>query len=67
MLDLPLDNEFSNVHDGKAPDCMHFWYINHVTIPGEATVPDEVAQSDLTCIHQVGVGPHFIISLQTKL
>ena len=45
MLDLPLDNEFSNVHDGKAPDCMHFWYINHVTIPGEATVPDEVYPS----------------------
>jgi len=53
-LDLPVDNEFSNVHDGKAPDCMHYWYINHVTIPGEASIPDEVAQSDVTCIHQAG-------------
>jgi len=51
-LDLTLNNEFSEVHDGKPPDCMHYWYINDVRIPGEAVLPDDVAQSDLTCIHQ---------------
>ena len=32
---------------------MHYWYSNQVTIPGEATIPDDVAQTDVTCIHQV--------------
>ena len=47
-------NELTKVHDGKPPDCMHYWYINDVRIPGEAVLPDDVAQSDLTCIHQAG-------------
>ena len=53
VLDLPVINEFSNIHDGKAPDCMNYWFINGVTIPGEATIPDDVAQSDVMCVHQV--------------
>merc|ERR1719516_568637 len=57
-LDLPENNEFSNVHDGRAPDCMHYWYINQVTIPGEASIPDDVAQTDVTCIHQAGHHDH---------
>jgi len=52
VLELPEDNEFSNVHNGKAPDCMGFWFSNGVKIPGEASIPEYVAQHNLTCIHQ---------------
>jgi len=57
VLDLP-DNEFTDVHDGKAPDCMHYWYSNGVKIPGHATIPDDMAQNDVTCIHQAGHHDH---------
>jgi len=55
VLDLPEDNEFSNEHDGKPPDCMNFWFSNGVKIPGNASIPAELAQNDITCIHQAGV------------
>jgi len=54
VLDLPEDNEYSNVHDGTPPDCMKMWYSNHVEIPGEATIPEFISQSDITCTHQAG-------------
>merc|ERR1711970_367933 len=54
VLDLPEDNEYSNEHNGKAPDCMNFWFSNGVKIPGHATIPEYISQSDITCIHQAG-------------
>jgi len=54
VLDLPEDNEFSNEHNGKLPDCMAFWFSNKVKIPGEASIPEELAQNDITCINQAG-------------
>jgi len=54
VLDLPEDNEFSNEHNGKSPDCMAFWFSNKVKIPGEASIPEELAQNDITCINQAG-------------
>ena len=43
----------SDAHNGKDPDCMNFWYSNDVKIPGKATIPDDIDQSEITCIHQV--------------
>ena len=54
VLDLPEDNEFSHEHNGKPPDCMAFWFSNGVKIPGEASIPEELAQNEITCIHQAG-------------
>jgi len=53
VLDLPDDTEFS-IEKGKEPDCMDYWFSNDVKIPGKATIPDEFAQNDITCIHQAG-------------
>jgi len=53
VLDLP-DNEFSNTHDGKPPDCFNFWFANNVRIPGDASIPDYMAQNEITCVAQAG-------------
>merc|ERR1711874_545272 len=52
VLDLPEDNEYSNEHDGKRPDCMAFWFSNGVKITGTASIPEDLAQGDVTCINQ---------------
>jgi len=54
VLDLP-DTEFEhhNSH-ASAPDCMDFWFSNHVEIPGHATLPDHVSQPEVKCIGQAG-------------
>merc|ERR1712215_646263 len=44
VLDLP-DNEFSNTHDGKPPECFNFWFANNVRIPGDASIPDYMAEN----------------------
>ena len=43
----------SNAHNGMDPDCMKFWYSNNVKIPGNATIPDDLDQSEIACINQV--------------
>lgn len=53
-LDLPTPNEFSDRHDGKPPDCLNFWYSNNVRIPGKETLPHDMSQPEVTCIHQAG-------------
>merc|ERR1712240_745496 len=54
VLDLP-DTEFEhhNSH-ASAPDCMDFWFSNHVEIPGHETLPDHVSQPEVKCIGQAG-------------
>ena len=55
VLDLPHDTEFAAQQDEKnGPDCMQFWFANNVKIPGEATLPPEMAQPEVTCIGQRG-------------
>merc|ERR1719167_1437618 len=53
VLDLP-DTEFEhhNSH-ASAPDCMDYWFSNHVEIPGHATLPDHVSQPEVKCIGQL--------------
>ena len=53
VLDLPEDTEFTQAK-GKEPDCLEYWYTNGVRIPGEATIPDEISQSEVTCTGQQG-------------
>ena len=53
VLHLPEDNEFTQT-TGKQPDCLAYWYSNGVKIPGEATIPDEISQSEVTCTGQQG-------------
>jgi len=53
VLNLP-ENEFSDAHNGMEPDCMRFWYSNNVKIPGNATIPDDLNQSEIACINQAG-------------
>ena len=53
VLNLP-DNEYSDVHNGRDPDCMSLWYSNNVKIPGKASIPDDMDQSEITCTHQAG-------------
>ena len=53
VLDLPKDTEFSEVR-GKDPDCLVWWYSNNVVIPGHATIPGDMAQDEVTCLHQAG-------------
>jgi len=53
-LGLGTDNEFSEHHNGKDPDCMQYWYSNGVHIPGEPTIPDSMVQEEVTCRHQAG-------------
>lgn len=53
VLDLPEDNEYTQT-TGHDPDCLNLWYTNHVVIPGEASIPEYMAQNDVTCTHQAG-------------
>jgi len=51
VLDLPQDTEYSNTHPHD-PDCMVMWLSNLVKIPGNASIPDDISQSDLeVCNH----------------
>jgi len=54
VLHLGTDNEFSEHHNGKDPDCMPYWYSNGVYIPGDHTLPDDMEQPWVTCHHQSG-------------
>jgi len=40
--------------NGNKPDCLNMWYTNGVKNPGQATIPEEVSQADVTCIGQAG-------------
>ena len=53
VLDLP-DNEYSQTHGGKSPDCLQMWYSNKVKIPGQPTIPEDMAQNDIKCVGQAG-------------
>jgi len=52
VLDLP-HTEFEDVQ-GEKPDCMNFWFSNNVRHPGEATLPEDMSQPEVTCIGQAG-------------
>jgi len=52
VLDLP-DSDWYDPHHSD-PDCMVYWFSNHVEHPGHATLPDELSQPETTCIHQAG-------------
>ena len=52
-LGLSEDNEFTQT-TGMNPDCYQFWYSNGVKIPGSATIPEDLAQAEVTCVHQAG-------------
>jgi len=54
VLGLSTDQEYSNSHNGKDPDCMQMWYSNHVTIPGPVTIPDDMSQQEVKCVGQAG-------------
>ena len=51
-LDLP-NTEFSDT-TGHEPDCLVYWYSNNVRIPGSATIPADMDQDEVTCVHQAG-------------
>ena len=53
VLDMPTNTEF---HDetGKDPDCKQYWLSHNAEIPGEATIPEEMSQPEVTCINQAG-------------
>lgn len=53
VLDTPGDNEYTEV-TGKVPDCLQMWYSNGVEIPGERAIPDDINQSEVTCVGQAG-------------
>ena len=52
VLDLP-DNEFEH-HSGQPADCMNFWFSNGIKIPGLASIPEDLAQTEVTCTGQAG-------------
>ena len=54
VLDLPTGTEFETDHDGKDEDCMNYWLSNGVEIPGDATLPPEMSQPEVTCTGQAG-------------
>merc|ERR1712114_6899 len=53
VQDLP-DSEYSDVHDGKPPDCFNFWFSNGVKNPHHATITQYMAQEEVTCTGQAG-------------
>ena len=55
VLDLP-HTEFED-HSGRKPDCMNFWFSNNVLIPGKATIPDEIDQSEIVLVRPVKTTP----------
>merc|ERR1719516_337860 len=56
VLDLP-HTEFED-HSGRKTDCMNFWFNNDVLIPGHATIPGEIDQSEIVCQGQAGHHNH---------
>merc|ERR1712013_596980 len=52
VLDLP-HTQFEDKY-GRAPDCMKSWFSNNVLIPGNATIPNEMDQSEIVCEGQDG-------------
>jgi len=56
VLDLP-DNEFEH-HSGHPADCMAFWFSNGIKIPGHASIPEDLAQNEVTCVGQAGAHDH---------
>jgi len=59
VIDTPEDNEYTEV-TGKVPDCLQMWYSNHVEIPGESTIPDELVQPEVKCVGQAGHDNHHV-------
>jgi len=53
VLGLPDDTEFTQKNN-KQPDCLKYWFSHGVEIPGHATIPDEAAQNEITCVGQAG-------------
>ena len=53
VLNTPKDNEYTEV-TGSDPDCLQMWYSNHVEIPGESTIPDDLIQPEVKCVGQAG-------------
>ena len=53
VLDLPTDTEFNDA-TGKDADCMEYWFSSEVEIPGNATLPVEMSQPEVTCKGQAG-------------
>ena len=50
VLDLPEDTEFDAQASGSdEKDCMQYWFSNQVFIPGNATIPPEMSQPEVTC------------------
>jgi len=52
VLDLP-HTQFEDKY-GREPDCMKSWFSNSVLIPGNATIPNEMDQSEIPCEGQDG-------------
>jgi len=50
--DFP-DSEFEQ-KNGHPPDCLFFWFSNKVKNPHHATIPEYMAQNDVTCTGQAG-------------
>lgn len=59
VIDTPDDNEYTRV-TGHDPDCLQMWYSNHVEIPGESTIPDELVQPETKCVGQAGHDGHHV-------
>ena len=66
-LDLP-HTEFEDVK-GKKPDCFQYWFSDWGSsfgIEGEPTLPEELRQPEVTCVHQAGAsgdhgdGPNYV-------
>jgi len=53
VLGLPEDTEFTEMRK-KPADCLKYWFSDHVNIPGHATIPDDLDQSEVTCVGQAG-------------
>lgn len=53
VIDTPDDNEYTEV-TGNVPDCLQMWYSNHVQIPGNSIIPDEISQPEVKCVGQAG-------------
>ena len=54
-LDLP-HTEFEDVK-GKKPDCFQYWFSDWGSsfgLEGEPTIPEEMRQPEVSCVHQAG-------------
>ena len=55
VLDLPEGTEFdAQANEKQEEDCMQFWFSNGVEIPGNATIPPEMSQPEVTCNGNAG-------------